>query len=359
MSVCSRFLSVLIFISLICSNVFAESASEIINRAIKSSSEENSKLADVIMQIEKEAAVTESASDKRSLYTFLGTLTERAGLYDAASKWYASAAGIAAAPAKGTPALTSEQLVLSAVRASLGGGDYETAESYLPAIRSSKNSETLAFVRLYTVWAWLCRAEKQEDLVEPLALLESYASMDSMLCVRPSVYLTLWYITGKKNWSEKLIAEYTSSPEANVVSGNAEILPSPFWYFLPRDVAVLEVSEKQIEPAVSLDTSVSKADDIKIDTEKPAVEKPEITVKPADEKNDVVCYQLGFFRNRENAEKLVQRVKDAGFIPSISEEKRASGTIYFVVTVPDDGSESVGIKLKTAGFESYPVFADN
>ncbi len=338
---CSKFFSVLILILLICSNVFAENAADIIDKAVKSSTSESVKLSDVILQIEKAATSTTSDSDKRSLYTFLGILTERAGFYDSASKWYANAAGIAAVPTAGTPALTSEQLVLAAVRASLGGGDYETAESYLPSIRSSKNPETLAYVRLYTVWAWLCRADKQEDLIEPLALLESYASMESMLCVRPSVYLTLWHITGKKTWSEKLTNEYATSPEANVVSGNAEILPSPFWYFLPRDEVASEVTASVL-PSV-----------------------PEKVIAPSDasvvksEKNKINCYQLGFFRNRENAENLVQRVKAAGFDTNISEEKRASGTTYFVVTVPDDGSESIGLKLKTAGFESYPVFAEN
>ena len=320
--------------------LFAQDAAETIEKAVARSNGENVMLSDIISQVEKAAANAKTDSDRRSLYTFLGTLTERAGLYEASCRWYASAAGIAAPPAPGTPVFTSEQLVLAAVRAALGGGDYETAETYLASVRGSKNNETIAFVRLYTVWAWLCRAETQDDLVEPVALLESYVNMASMSQVQPSVCLTLWYVTGDSKWALQLTEKYPLSPESSVVSGKAQVLPSPFWYFLPREktAMTIEDSDDHIKSSPSLPASKSSNE--------------------SNGSNVIVCHQLGFFRNRENADKLVQRVSAAGFSPSVSEEKRASGTVYYVVTVPDDGSPSMGLRLKTAGFESYPVFAE-
>ncbi|MBP5451775.1 MAG: hypothetical protein J6Y16_06025, partial [Treponema sp.] len=83
-----------------------------------------------------------SDADKRSLYYFVATLEELTGLYEEASSSYAKAAGIAASDAKGMPKVTTEQIVIDAVRCSLNCGDYSTAESYLnSSVRSSKNPD--------------------------------------------------------------------------------------------------------------------------------------------------------------------------------------------------------------------------
>lgn len=339
-----RLASFLLFFAVL-SSAFAESAASVIKKAVARSGEEGVSLSEVLVQVEQAAAAAQSDSDRRSLYSFLGSLTESAGLYEEASKWYALAAGIAAAPAAGTQAMTSEQLVLAAVRSALCGGVYQTAESYLPSIRSSKNQETLAFARLYTVWAWLCRSETQDDMAEPYALLESYATMESMEPVRPAVYLTLWYLTQDDNWSGRLLSEYPTSPEMSIVSGDASIYPSPFWYFLPKEQSLAEL------PASGTTSEPNKAASSKSTKEDSAA-------AASGEKNKILCHQLGFFRNSENAGNLMERVRSAGFSPMLSEEKRSSGTVYYVVTVPDDGSDTMGLRLKTAGFESYPVFAE-
>lgn len=322
----------------------AASAAQIIADAADRSATQGADIAEVITAVES-AAESASGSDKRSLYAFLGELTEQAGMYDAAAKWYASAAGIAAAPASGTTAYTSEQLVLAAVRAALSGGDYETADTYLASIRNTRTEATAAYVRLYTVWAWLCRAETEEDLLEPVVLLTSYADLPSMQNLRPVIYLTLWFVTGSAEWSGKLAGEFPDTPEAAVVSGSAELVPSPFWYFLPRpESAVLAtgVAGKEMD-----DTSVNS----------PAG-GGQRTGTAASGQETIVRHQLGFFRNKENAERLAERVREAGFSPDITEETRSSGTVYFVVTVREDASGSVSLKLKNAGFESYPVYSN-
>lgn len=338
-------ISFFIFIFICTTSIHAESAAKIIQDAVEKSQNPDISLAEILIQTEKKISSLNSNSDKRSLYTFLGSLTEQLGLYDVATKWYATAAGIAAPPAANTPEITTEQLVLSAIRAALCGGDFETAESYLTSIRSSKNPETVAYAKLYNVWAWLCRAETQDELIEPIVLLESYAEMDSMKMLHSSIFLTLWYVTGDSKWSQNIQKLYPKSPEAAVVLGKAELLPSPFWYFLPRkETAVDDIGESRIANATKIENTETKT------TEKQEEEKKH--------KEVIVKQQLGFFRNRENAENLVERVKKAGFNPNISEDVRPSGTIYYVVTVEEDSEHSIGLKLKTAGFECYPVFLE-
>ncbi len=320
--------------------LWAQVASHVIQESVKKSTQGDVPISAIIQDVEKEAA-TASASNQRSLYSFLGSLTEQLGRYEEAAAWYARAAGIAAAPAIGTPALTTEQLVLAAVRCSLGCGDNQQADSYLASLRNSTVEETLAYTRLYSVWSWLCRISSPSELVEPVAVLESYTALDSMKLVRPPVYLTLWYLTGKDEWSRRLRQEYSKSAEAALVTGEAQMLPSPFWFFLPREAGTQIASV--LPSAGSSDSDV---------------ESVGAGSRDGGQSHVIVKQQVGFFRNRENAENLAARLREAGFKPDISEEQRQSGTVYFAVTVPEDKDNSTGLRLKTAGFECYPVFAD-
>ena len=104
------------------------------------------------------------------------------------------------------PKVTTEQIVIDAVRCSLNCGDYSTAESYLnSSVRSSKNPEILAHVNLYSVWSDLCRAKNVAETSGSVATLKVYAESESMKSVRPAVLLTLWYITGQGQYSDSHI----------------------------------------------------------------------------------------------------------------------------------------------------------
>ncbi len=339
-SLCRIVVALGLCVALGCAPLLAQVASQVIQDAVAKSGQGDVPISTIIQEVEK-AASTASASNQRSLYSFLGSLTEQLGRYEEAAAWYARAAGIAAAPAIGTPALTTEQLVLASVRCSLNCGDNQQADSYLASIRNSQVEETVAYSRLYSVWSWLCRINSPSELVEPVAVLESYTALDSMKLVRPPVYLTLWYLTGKDEWSRRLRQEYPKSAESALVTGDAQMLPSPFWFFLPRE------SRTQI---ASVLPSAGSSDS--------GVESVGAGSRDGGQSHVIVKQQVGFFRNRENAENLASRLREKGFSPDISQERRQSGNVYFVVTVPEDKDNSTGLRLKTAGFECYPVFAD-
>ncbi|MBQ2354296.1 MAG: hypothetical protein II397_00570, partial [Treponema sp.] len=137
-----------------------------------------------------------TSADKRSSLYFLGTLQEQLGIYSEAGRSYAKAASIAASDASGMEKVSSEQLVLDAVRCCLNSGDWETADSYLnSAVRSSKDKKVLAFVNLYSVWSALCKAQNYSEASDSIDILTAYASMSSMEYVRPAVLFTLWFLT--------------------------------------------------------------------------------------------------------------------------------------------------------------------
>jgi|GEM_PF-5963422 len=66
--------------------------------------------------------------------------------------------------------------------------------------------------------------------------------------------------------------------------------------------------------------------------------------------------QLGLFRSKDNAAAFVEKIKKDGFNAYIQEETRESGTTYYLVFVDENAGGGTADKLKSAGYESYPVF---
>ena len=292
--------------------------------------------------LKKQIPSLQAAADKRSAWAFLGSVQEQKGLYQDALNSYASAAAIAAGDAEGMPKKTSEQLVIDAVRCALSFGDYNSAQTYLNSpVRSSKNNQIIAYVKLYEQWCVLCRSTKISDTTESVAMLKTYSTLESMKPVWPQILLTLWHITGEKSFSDRLKTEYPKSPESAIVKGQAQTLPAPFWYFVPRS--------STSTPDVELTGTVVEK------KENPAKDKAS-SDKTAEKQEKILRQQLGLFKDRSNAQGLVDRLKDKGFTATITSELRPSGTTYYIVTVDENSKGTMGDELRTAGFECYPVF---
>lgn len=318
---------------------------------IKTDALKEESVLDVIDYLRANISSAATDADTRSLLYFTGMLQEQVGLYTDASLSYARAAGIAAHDAAGMDRATSEELVLDAVRASLSSGDWERAASYLnTAVRSSKNEEILARVNLYSVWCDLCRAasgtEENADIADSVAMLKAYCDMSSMKSVRSEVLLTLYHLTEDSSYADEIKKDYPGSPEAAVVEGNAHIMRSPFWYFVPRLTESEETApvaagdeERDAEPASSPAETGESQSGAEIE---------------AEEKRSGRKQQLGLFRERANAEEYVRRVREAGFDAYFYTETRESGTTYFIVVV-DDPEGTMGERLRARGFDCYTV----
>lgn len=324
---------------------------------------------DSILYIKNNISDCETLADKRSLLYFLGKLQEQLGLFSDASKSYASAAGITAGDAKNMPKVSTEHLVLDAVRASLNSGDWETANSYLnSAVRSSKNSEILAYVNLYSVWASLCKATNYDETKDSIELLKAYSLMDSMSFVKPAILFTLWYLTEDKSYADRLKKSYPLSPETGIVNGSVQIASVPFWYFVPKKNNSENSSENfsNLSNVAALnDFSDSDASDSGKKNLETMQQENESGEKNANlstksnsyerEKKSGVKQQLGLFREEKNAMELVEKLKTKNFDAYFYREKRSSGTTYFIVVVDEDEKLSLGQKLKNAGFDCYKI----
>ena len=317
----------------ICGSVFAAelTASFVTSEAAKKDSVEES-----VSYLKTQISKMTVAAEKRAAYIFLASLQEQMALYDDAQKSYANAAGIAAGNAEGMPKKTNEQIVLDAVRCALSSGDYATADSYLnSAVRNSKNATVQAYIKLYTQWSALCKADDVSEIQEPVVMLQAYLKVDSMNAVKPAVLLTLWYVTGDASYSQQITKLYPKSIEASIVKGDVQLLPTPFWFFVPKSGEAEQGTGSISVPEEPKQTA----------TEKTAAEKPAQFTK----------WQLGLFRTESNAKLLADEVKAKGFDAYITTEKRASGTTYFIVLVREDKSGNVADRLRSSGYDCYGV----
>ncbi len=281
-----------------------------------------------------------AGSEKRALHIFLGGLQESLSQYDDAHRSYAAAAGMSGGDAERMVKKTNEQLILDAARCALCAGDYETADTYLAtAARSASDPLATAKIKLYEQWSKLCRAEAEPEIAETVALMKTYLESPQMKSVKPSLLFTLWYLSGDEKYVAALDMEFPKSAEAAVASGRAQLLPSPFWYFVPHKETAHSFRPDEPKTLALHDPDAKSA----------APEPEKAAERPLKQ-------QLGLFRDKENADAFIARLKRKGFSAYAQEEVRASGTKYFLVLVDENADGTLAEQLRTAGFECYPVF---
>ena len=321
----------------LCTALFAAelTASFVTSEAAKKDSVEES-----VSYLKSQISKMTIPAEKRAAYVFLASLQEQLAYFDDAQKSYAQAAAIAAGDAEGMPKKTNEQIVLDAVRCALSSGDYQTADSYLnSAVRNSKNEKVQAYIKLYTQWSALCKADDVAGIQEPVVMLQAYLKVDSMAAVKPAILLTLWYVTGDTSYSNQIIKLYPKSIEASIVRGDAQLLPTPFWFFVPKSGEAEQGTGSIAMPEEPKQTAAEKA------AAAAAAEKPAKFTK----------WQLGLFRTESNAKLLADEVKAKGFDAYITTEKRASGTTYYIVLVREDKTGNVADRLRSSGYDCYGV----
>ncbi len=362
-----KIISILICASLFSSLFGAELTAKFVTReAAKKDTVEES-----LSYLKSQVSKMTLPAEKRAVYVFMASLEEQMALYDDAQKSYVQAAGIAAGDAEGMPKKTNEQIVLDAVRCALSSGDYSTADSYLnSAVRNSKNEKIQAYIKLYTQWSALCKAENLDEIQEPLVMLQAYTKVDSMEVVKPAIYLTLWYITGEKSYSKEITSKYPNSIEAAVVKGDVQLLPTPFWFFVPKageaeaGTGSFSTANSGVESDFSggvdsgskNSTSVSADGKTSKDGKNSKQETSSASAKKTDEESEKISHwQLGLFRTQSNAKLLADELKSKGFEAYITSETRSSGTTYYIVLVDEDKFGTISDKLRNAGYDCYAV----
>ncbi len=326
------------------------------------------------------------AAERLEIVSVLAVVQEQLGMFAEAQSNFSVAANLSASVNRSRTgnAVADTEYLLGAVRCALCCGNTIAADYILStAFNGVSDTAALAYTKLYAIWSWLCKIQSESELKEPLAVLKSMTGLQSLNTVKPSVLLTLWYFTGDESCAATLQKDFPLSPEAAVVKGESFVLPTVFWYMGPAgysstgvtQAARLETKVPVEEPegaAEKTATAVPAETDsgaktaagstaASVNSATPTSVKPDkvsaVNEKTAAEKY-AVYQQVGFYKNREYAEEMTDRLAAAGFSGIIRSEVRSSGTTYYAVLVGDDAAGTMGSRLKKAGFDCYPVSAD-
>lgn len=276
-------------------------------------------------------------ADRKYVYTALASLNERLGKPADAGKQYREAA-------LAIPGKRDDTLFLDAARCTLVSNDTAQAGEMVREVLLSSFDETvLVRARVYSAWIQLASGEREKAL----DMLRSYAGNSQFDSYAPAILFTIWWATGDNKVAQTIRSRYPSSPESAVVRGELFAGPSPFWYLMSRDGMASFIPDEHMTVR---NVTESAAMNTETDQTPPPAGEAAYSTKPS---AGDTWQQTGFFKNRENAESMATVLRQRGFSPSVREETRPSGTVYYAVLVPDDGKTAA--RLRDEGFESYQV----
>jgi hypothetical protein len=148
---------------------------------------------------------------------------------------------------------------------------------------------------------------------------------------RPRIYFSLWKLTGRENWRQRLAAEFPRSPEGRIAASSGRSAaglavsadPSPMWLLFAAGPAA--ASPPPVRPR-----------------------EPAAPPVPGQ-----TLLQAGLFSRESNARNLLERLRAAGF--SALTGSRAGGDYPVVYVAPGPDINKTIRDLKAAGFDSFPA----
>lgn len=172
-----------------------------------------------------------------------------------------------------------------------------------------------------------------------IAPLRSLLSDAAFVPFMPSIYYTIWKISGEAAWRSKLLADFPESPEALALGdGAVNAAPTALWLLGSAVPSVM---------AGIAGTGAAAANSV-LPAESPAASAPE--------EGGPAMLQTGLFGREENARALAARLTQAGFKAMVT-QKPVNGTVFWAVGVaPGQDHNRTILLLKDSGFEAFPVY---
>ena len=326
--------------------------------------------ADVRQFFEKNLATLPNAQAKVQALTLLADYEQHNGNYSNAADCYRQAAGFDTTDKK-------TALLLDAVRALLCGGSMDSAHSLLSEIAAALpvSDEDPYYRRAAVYDTWRLLAEDRADRAVPL--ITAYTKKKAFSEYHPALLFTLWWVNGDEDAKQRLLKDYPAGMEAAAVNGTVTVQPSTFWYLMPRSGFAQKPSAGSAVSKTSTSSKTSASSETAKASKQPnAASKPETAAKTKassaqsskiaaqsakadagyEAQAKAAYYQLGFYKTKKYAEALAADLQKKHFTPIIKEEMRPSGTVYFAVLVKENAAGDMGLRLKDAGYEAFPIF---
>lgn len=296
--------------------------------------------------LEKNAPRLPPGEGKRKALAALAELLELAGEHGAAADAWSAAAF-------SEPGRRDDQSLLESARCLTAVGEADKASAAVRTVLlTGKDPAVLSRARLLA--AYLSAFAGESDAP---ALLSAFLSDGDYAADRPTILFLLARVCGDAAAGKRLAAEFPASPEARVYAAadRIDLAALPLWLLSPGRGAVLVA--RPVSPVLQIAAPPQAAP--------PAGPQP--AAIPSDQaaasaalaatpQQAAVLLQVGLFRAEPNAAALVARLAAKGFAATAA-KRTVNGTEYWSVSV--DGGEdpdAAALKLKDAGFESFPLF---
>lgn len=254
-----------------------------------------------VARLERAAGAASSVSARYTALAAVARLYQLAGDMENAAQAWQNAASV---DKNNLSALVEAAFCLTAM------GDFDQASADIRRVLIA-GADAAGTVKARYLAAGI-EAFRRSDTA-PLASLLSDTAYDRY---KPSIYYTIWKIAGDAAFRNRLLAEYPASPEALAVKDGKEIsaFPSALWLFIPAPGGASPAAAPQR-----------------------------------------LLLQAGLFSDKENAENLAKRIKQAGFDAEAS-VRTVNGKSYWAVLIPAGENTNKTIsQLKAKGFETFPV----
>ncbi|QQO07545.1 SPOR domain-containing protein [Breznakiella homolactica] len=282
-----------------------------------------------------------SGADRRDAYKRIARLLQAAGNIEGAAEAWSGAA-------YAEQGKRDDGALLSAVRCLMALGEWGKAEAGVKAVLLTGRDRGNLLTARYLGAQVEAFQTKSGDHSALASFLDDpdYEDQKSM------TYYLLWVVSGNESYKTKLLREYPRSPEAIAAadSQNDRVSAAPgalLILFPGRD-------------SITLGTPVPSAPSAEKPPETTASAGPAAAQPPAPEPSPAAAgpqaLQVGLYSREENAKAMAARLTEAGFTASVS-ERLVNNNRYWAVTTPPgrDYNETL-LRLKDAGFESFPVF---
>jgi hypothetical protein len=300
-----------------------------------------------------------AAAQRDALIRLARFLTLSGNIEGAADAWLKAAAA--------EPGKRDDMSLLKGARCLAALGQLEAAEEYV------KNVLLTGDAGESQLEARCLGAQIQAFRTGNGAVMVSFLQNAEYADKRPSLLYTLWKVTGEEAYRVRLENEYPSSPEGRIVrSGLPEQVqgaPTAMWFLFPgreglgepvlgsgNAAAVGGIPRTGAVPARSIPVipgAVQAAPGSP--AEGPPANLPPAAVSPAAASPGGVL-QTGLFSREENTQAMAERLRRGGFTPVVT-RRTVNGTEYWAVGVsPGENMNDMILRLKNAGFESFPVY---
>ncbi len=276
--------------------------------------------AEAVALLERAAPLSADGPGRASLFSALARLRELTGSFSlAADAWLSAASAV--------EATTAAEASLEAVRCLIAVNDNARAAEIASTVAAA--APTPEFAERARLLGAYASAFNRDPSAERLlhSLLEDQAQSAN----RPTLLFILSSLYGDRAAAERLAAEFPSTLEARIVSDETvSLAAAPYW---------LLAAERSAVAVSALDGEKAAASE-----EAPAA------------RSGPVSLQVGLFRSERNAKELAARLAGKGFAAGV-ESRAVEAASYWAVTVdPGKDPDGMTMRLKDAGFESFPLF---